>query len=242
MLKIEGRNAVREAILNGATIERLMASNNSKDKTFNEIIKLAKDHKIKIQFVDSNILNKYSATGKHQGLIAETTDFKYSTVKEILNSAREKNRDAFILILDGIEDPHNLGSIIRVCECFGVDGIIIGKNRACSVNETVIKTSAGATAHVKIAKVTNINQTIEELKKDNVWVYGCELGGEDINKVDFSGDVAVVIGSEGFGTSSLTLKLCDKIVTIPMCGKINSLNASVATGIAINTIFTKKNK
>jgi len=190
--------------------------------------------------VDMAILNKYSATNKHQGIIAETTEFKYSTVEEILSVSKNKQQDAFILILDGIEDPHNLGSIIRVAECFGVDGIIIGKNRACSVNETVIKTSAGATAYVKIAKVTNINDTIKYLKEQNVWVYACELGGEDIGKTDFSGNTAVVIGSEGFGTSKLTLKLCDKIVTIPMCGKINSLNAAIATGIAVNTIFTKK--
>lgn len=242
MLKIEGRNAVKEALLNGTTIERIWASKSSGDKTFNEIIKLAKDKKLKIQFVDNAVLNKYSATGKHQGIIAETTDFEYSTVEDIINVSRQQNKDAFILILDGIEDPHNLGSIIRICECFGVDGIIIGKNRACSVNETVIKTSAGATAYVKIAKVTNINHTIEYLKEQNIWVYGCELGGENINKTDFGGNTAIVIGSEGFGTSSLTKKLCDKIVTIPMCGKINSLNASVATGIAINQVFTFKNR
>jgi len=239
-MKIEGRNAVKEALLSGQNIEKIIASNNSKDKTFQEIINLAKSKKVKIQFVDMAILNKYSATNKHQGIIAETTEFKYSTVEEILSVSKNKQQDAFILILDGIEDPHNLGSIIRVAECFGVDGIIIGKNRACSVNETVIKTSAGATAYVKIAKVTNINDTIKYLKEQNVWVYACELGGEDIGKTDFSGNTAVVIGSEGFGTSKLTLKLCDKIVTIPMCGKINSLNAAIATGIAVNTIFTKK--
>jgi 23S rRNA (guanosine2251-2'-O)-methyltransferase len=239
-MQIEGRNAVKEAINSGATIEKIMASNSAKDATFAEIIRLAKSKKLKIQFVDNALLNKASQTGKHQGIIAVTTEFKYSTVADILDVSRKNGKDAFILILDGIEDPHNLGSIIRVCECFGVDGIIIGKNRACSVNETVIKTSAGATSYVKIAKVTNINQTIEELKNENVWVYGCELGGEDINNVDYSGNVAVVIGSEGFGTSKLTLKLCDKVVTIPMCGKVNSLNASVATGIAINTIYNKK--
>ena len=242
MLKIEGRNAVRESILNGVTIEKIWASKNSNDKAFNEVISLAKNKKLKIQFVDNTVLNKLSETGKHQGLIAETTDFKYSTVKEILDVSKKANKDAFILILDGIEDPHNLGSIIRICECFNVDGIIIGKNRSCSVNETVIRTSAGATAYVKIAKVTNINQTIEELKKENVWVYACELGGEDFNNTDYSGNTAIVIGSEGFGTSALTKKLCDKVVTIPMSGKINSLNASVATGIMINKVYSSKIK
>jgi len=238
MLKIEGRNAVREAILNGTTIEKIIASNGVKDNTFNEIIKLAKDKKIKIQFVDNVILNQQSKTGKHQGLIAISSDFSYSSVDDIIkNKLKEDN---FILILDGIEDPHNFGSIVRVCECFGVDGIIIGKNRACPVNETVIKTSAGATSYVKIAKVTNINDTIKKLQENNIWVYACELGGQDINKTNFSGNCAIVIGSEGFGTNALTKKLCDTVVTIPMCGKINSLNASVATGIAINTVYTKK--
>ncbi|MBQ4558294.1 MAG: 23S rRNA (guanosine(2251)-2'-O)-methyltransferase RlmB [Clostridia bacterium] len=238
MLKIEGRNAVREAILNGTTIEKIIASNGVKDNTFNEIIKLAKDKKIKIQFVDNVILNQQSKTGKHQGLIAISSDFSYSSVDDIIKNKHKE--DNFILILDGIEDPHNFGSIVRVCECFGVDGIIIGKNRACPVNETVIKTSAGATSYVKIAKVTNINDTIKKLQENNIWVYACELGGQDINKTNFSGNCAIVIGSEGFGTSALTKKLCDTVVTIPMCGKINSLNASVATGIAINTVYTKK--
>jgi len=238
MLKIEGRNAVREAILNGTTIEKIIASNGVKDNTFNEIIKLAKDKKIKIQFVDNVILNQQSKTGKHQGLIAISSDFSYSSVDDIIKNKHKE--DNFILILDGIEDPHNFGSIVRVCECFGVDGIIIGKNRACPVNETVIKTSAGATSYVKIAKVTNINDTIKKLQENNIWVYACELGGQDINKTNFSGNCAIVIGSEGFGTNALTKKLCDTVVTIPMCGKINSLNASVATGIAINTVYTKK--
>lgn len=242
MLLIEGRNAVREALRNGEKIENIMASKSTHNHTFQEIIGLAKAKKIKLQWVDNSTLDRTSKTGKHQGIIAETSDYDYSTLTEILNVSKTKGTEPFILVLDGIEDPHNLGSIIRVCECFGVDGIIIGKNRACNVNETVIKTSAGATAYVKIAKVTNINQAIEELKENNIWVYGCELGGEDINHTDFSGGVALVIGSEGFGTSALTLKLCDKRVTIPMCGHVNSLNASVATGIAINTIYTKKHQ
>lgn len=232
-MKVEGRNAVRELILNGSTIDKVLIQNNLHDNVIEEIIALLKSKKIRFQFVAQNILNNESVTKHHQGVIAFTSDFKYSTTEDILNFAKEKNEDPFILILDGIEDPHNLGSIIRVCECLGVHGIIIEKTRACQVNETVIKTSAGATSYVKVARVANINNEIEKLKKQNVWVYACELGGEDLTKTNLKGAVAIVIGSEGRGTGKLTLKLCDGIVTIPQFGKINSLNASVATGIVL---------
>lgn len=232
-MKVEGRNAVRELILNGSTIDKVLIQNNLHDNVIEEIIALLKSKKIRFQFVAQNILNNESVTKHHQGVIAFTSDFKYSTTEDILNFAKEKNEDPFILILDGIEDPHNLGSIIRVCECLGVHGIIIEKTRACQVNETVIKTSAGATSYVKVARVANINNEIEKLKKQNVWVYACELGGDDLTKTNLKGAVAIVIGSEGRGTGKLTLKLCDGIVTIPQFGKINSLNASVATGIVL---------
>ena len=232
-MKVEGRNAVRELILNGSTIDKVLIQNNLHDNVIEEIISLLKSKKIRFQFVAQNILNNESVTKHHQGVIAFTSDFKYSTTEDILNFAKEKNEDPFILILDGIEDPHNLGSIIRVCECLGVHGIIIEKTRACQVNETVIKTSAGATSYVKVARVANINNEIEKLKKQNVWVYACELGGDDLTKANLKGAVAIVIGSEGRGTGKLTLKLCDGIVTIPQFGKINSLNASVATGIVL---------
>lgn len=232
-MKVEGRNAVRELILNGSTIDKVLIQNNLHDNVIEEIISLLKSKKIRFQFVAQNILNNESVTKHHQGVIAFTSDFKYSTTEDILNFAKEKNEDPFILILDGIEDPHNLGSIIRVCECLGVHGIIIEKTRACQVNETVIKTSAGATSYVKVARVANINNEIEKLKKQNVWVYACELGGDDLTKTNLKGAVAIVIGSEGRGTGKLTLKLCDGIVTIPQFGKINSLNASVATGIVL---------
>ena len=232
-MKVEGRNAVRELILNGSTIDKVLIQNNLHDNVIEEIISLLKSKKIRFQLVAQNILNNESVTKHHQGVIAFTSDFKYSTTEDILNFAKEKNEDPFILILDGIEDPHNLGSIIRVCECLGVHGIIIEKTRACQVNETVIKTSAGATSYVKVARVANINNEIEKLKKQNVWVYACELGGDDLTKANLKGAVAIVIGSEGRGTGKLTLKLCDGIVTIPQFGKINSLNASVATGIVL---------
>ena len=228
-MKIEGRNAVLEALNSGATIEKLYVKQGAFDKVLQKIIDGARNNNVPIKFVNLETLDKMSETKHHQGVLAFSTEFKYSTVEDILN----ENPVPFILILDGIEDPHNLGSIIRVADCMGVSGIIIGKNRCCSVNETVIKVSAGATSYVKIAKVTNINTEIERLKEQNIWVYACELGGEDLTKANLSGKIAIVIGSEGKGVSHLTKKLCDGIVTIPQKGNVNSLNASVATGIVL---------
>lgn len=232
-MKVEGRNAVRELVLNGTTIDRVLIQNNLHDAVITDLVDLCKNRKIRFQFVNSNILNNESVTKHHQGVIAYTSEFKYSATEDILDYAKEKGEDPFILILDGIEDPHNLGSILRNCDCLGVHGVIIEKTRACQVNETVIKTSAGATSYVKVARVANINNEIEKLKKQNVWVYACELGGENLTKANLTGPVAIVIGSEGRGTGKLTLKTCDGTVTIPQFGKINSLNASVATGIIL---------
>ena len=239
-MKVEGRNAVRECIFSGSTIEKILVSNNLKDKVSNDLINLIKQKRLKLQFVGLETLNKESATKKHQGFIAFTSEYKYCTVDDILEVAKEKNEPNFILILDEIADPHNFGSIIRVCECLGVHGIIISKNRSCPVNETVIKTSAGAINYVKIAKVTNINTEIERLKKKDIWVYACELGGINIKVANLRGNIAIVIGSEGFGVSSLTKKLCDDIITIGMKGKVNSLNASVATGIVLNEVCNQR--
>ena len=228
-MKIEGRNAVIEALNSGTTIDKLYVKQGAFDKVLQKIIDLARNGNVPIKFVNNDAIDKMSDTKHHQGVIAFTTEFKYSTVEDILN----EKPVPFILILDGIEDPHNLGSIIRVADCMGVSGIIIGKNRCCSVNETVIKVSAGATSYVKIAKVTNINTEIERLKEKNIWVYACELGGDDLTKANLKGAIAIGIGSEGRGVSHLTKKLCDGIVTIPQKGNVNSLNASVATGIVL---------
>ena len=230
-MKIKGRNAVREALNSDTNILKIMASNSSKDKVLLDIINLARKKGVKVQLVDTKILDKECEN--NQGIVAITSEFKYSSVEEILEVAKQKNKPHFILILDGIEDPHNFGSIIRVAECLGVDWIIIQKNRACPVTDTVSKVSAGAIEHVKIAKVTNINTEIERLKEKNIWVYACELGGQDLDEANLSGDIAVVMGSEGKGVSALTRKLCDGVVTMKMYGKVNSLNVSVATGIVL---------
>lgn len=239
-MKIEGRNAVFEALVAGTPLDKILASNNSNDLKFNEIINLAKSKKIQIKFVSGDILNKESATSHHQGIIAYASELVYSTIDEIIEFAKSKNEKPFIVILDGIEDPHNFGSIIRVAECMGVHGIIFGKNRACQITETVIKTSAGAINHMKLARVTNINTEIEKLKEKNIWVFALELGGDNLSNFTAPDSVAIVIGSEGNGVSHLTKKLCDGVVSIEMKGKVNSLNASVATGIALYEISKKR--
>ena len=236
-MKIKGRNAVREALNSDVNIIKIMTGNSSKEKVLLDILNLAKKKGIKIQYLDNKILDRDCEN--NQGIIAETSEFKYSTVDDILNVAKQKNKPNFILILDGIEDPHNFGSIIRVAECLGVDGIIISKNRACPVNDTVSKVSAGAIEHMKIAKVTNINTEIERLKEQNIWVYACELGGIDLDTADLSGNIAIVMGSEGKGVSSLTKKICDGVVSMQMYGHVNSLNVSVATGIILYEIVRR---
>lgn len=239
-MRVKGRNAVREALNSNVNIIKIMASKSSKDRVFEELISFANSKHVKVQFVDNRVLD--SECDNHQGIIAITSDYEYSSVEEILNVARDKKEPNFILILDGVEDPHNFGSIIRVAECLGVHGIIISKNRACPVTDTVAKVSAGAIEHVKIAKVTNINTEIERLKKLGIWVYACELGGEDLDKADLSGNIAIVMGSEGRGVSRLTRELCDGIVTMDMRGKVNSLNVSVATGIVLYEAVRKRGK
>ena len=172
--------------------------------------------------------------------MAEVTDFKYSTVDEIL--ADKSPEGNFIVILDGVEDPHNFGSIIRVCDCAGVDGIIIENRHSCSVNETVYKTSCGAVNYVKIAKVGNINDIIKSLQKENIWVYAMEAHGEEISKTNLTGNIAIVMGSEGNGVSALTQKLCDGVVSLPMFGHVNSLNVSTATSAVVYEILRQRKK
>ncbi len=231
-MKVEGRNAVRELLTSSKPIDKILMQQN-KDSVLLQIEKLALSSGVRVQTVPTDVLNRESVTHRHQGVIATTSEFVYCDTLDIIAEAERKGEDVFIVILDGIEDPHNFGSIIRVCECLGVHGIIIGKNRACSVNETVIRVSAGAINHMKIARVTNINQEIEMLKSKGIWIYACELGGENLAQSKLTGKVGIVIGSEGKGVSTLTRKVCDGVVTIPMKGKVNSLNASVATGIVL---------
>lgn len=223
---ISGKNSVFEALSAGKTINKVLVDKASHDDMTHKIVMLCKNNHVRLDFVNKLQLDKLA--NHHQGVVAEVTDFVYTDVEDLL--ASDNN---FIVILDGVEDPHNFGSIIRVCDCAGVSGIIIGERRGVLVNETVYKTSAGAINHVKIAKVKNINDTIKMLKEKNIWVYALEAGGKDIYSTDLTGNIAVVMGSEGFGVSQLTRKLCDDTLSLPMFGKVNSLNVSTATSAVL---------
>lgn len=236
---IEGKNSVFEALKSGLTINKLMVQNNLNDNMSNQIIKMAKDKGIRIDFVNKDVLDK-KCSNRHQGFICDTTDFKYGEVEDILNKAESLNEDAFIVILDGIVDPHNFGAIIRTCECAGVHGVIIPEHRACAVNDTVVKTSAGATANMIIARVGNLNNIIEILQKEGIWVFGLEVGGHELTEANLKGKIALVIGSEGKGISRLTKEKCDDIITIKQKGQINSLNASVATAVAVYEVVRQR--
>ena len=232
-MKIIGRNAVTEAIKSGQTIDRLVAARDQRDSGAQKLINEAKSRGIKVFFYDKEVLDRESAGKKHQGFIAEVTDFKYCELEDILSYAKEKDEPPFIIILDGVEDPHNLGSILRVAECAGAHGVVIPRHRSVSVNDTVVKVSAGAASHIRVAKVTNINDAIDELKENNIWVYAADMDGESIYKTNLTGAIAFVIGGEGSGVKRLTKQKCDGVVSLPMRGKVNSLNASVATGAVV---------
>ena len=233
-MKIYGRNAIDEALKSGATIDRLLVRNGMRDAHGNRIVNEARDRGIRVIFRDAAALDRECPKGaNHQGFVAEVTDFKYSDLDDILALAEERGEPPFIVLLDGVEDPHNLGAIIRVAECAGVHGIVIPKHRSVSVNDTVVKVSSGAAQYMRVAKVTNINDAIKYLQERGVWVFAADMDGSDIYSANLSGAIAFVIGGEGSGVSRLTRELCDGIVALPMRGKVNSLNASVAAGIVI---------
>lgn len=232
-MKIEGRNAVTEALRGGTTIDRLLVEKGLKDSGAQRLIDEAKARGVKIFFRDRAAMDRESAGGRHQGFLAEVTDFVYSTLDDLLQSAKERGEPPFVVLLDGVEDPHNLGSILRVAECAGVHGVVIPRHRAVSVNETVVKVSAGAAAYVKVAKVANIGDAIDALKAQGLWVYAADMQGDSIYDTDLTGAVALVIGGEGKGVRPLTLKKCDGVVALPMRGKVNSLNAGVAAGVTV---------
>jgi len=240
--QIEGRNSVLELLDSDRDINKILIAKGERHGSINKIITLAKQKKIVIAEVEKQKLNAISETGNHQGVIAIVPPFNYVEVDDILNVAKSKNEDSFILILDGIEDPHNLGSIIRTAETAGVHGVIIPKRRACGVNATVSKTSAGAVEHVKIARVNNLNETIKYLKENDIWICGTDGEAKDYYyNQDLKGALAIVIGSEGFGMSRLVKENCDFLVKIPMKGMITSLNASVSAGIIMYEVVRQKN-
>lgn len=238
---VEGRNAVIEALRGERTIEQILIAKGDLEGAVNVILALAKEKGIVIKEVDRRKLDGMSTTGSHQGVIAITTPYNYCELEDILVSARNKGEDPFIIILDEIEDPHNLGSIIRTAEVCGAHGIIIPKRRNVGVTASVYKSSAGAVEYVKIAKVTNVNSAIDTLKKKGVWIYGADMDAREFSyQAKLKGPLALVIGSEGKGISRLTKEKCDNLVKIPMKGRVNSLNASVAAGILMYEVLKNR--
>lgn len=241
--QVEGRNAVIELLESGRDINKIFISNGEKHGSINKIISMAKQRKVLITEVNKSKLKEMAKTENFQGVIAIVPPFEYCDVDDILEEAKKKNEPPFIVILDGIEDPHNLGSIIRTAETAGVHGIIIPKRRAASVNSTVAKVSAGAVEYMKIARVNNLNETIKYLKDKGVWICGTDISTNTYyDKQDYTDPIAIVIGSEGFGMSRLVKENCDFLVKIPMKGNITSLNAAVSAGIVIyEAVKQKKN-
>ena len=237
-MKTEGRNAVIELLKTDKNIEKILLEKGAQG-SLGLIFAQARKKDVRVQFVDKKVLDKESETKRHQGVIAFTTDYEYYDLDDIL-AEKKSEKGGFIVLCDGIEDVHNLGSIIRVAECAGADGVVIPKSGSASVTESVIRISAGAAEHMKVAKVPNLNQVIEKLQNAGYWVYALEAGGEDIYKENFEGNVALVVGGEDSGVKRLTKEKCDKVLSLPLQGKVNSLNASVALGIAAYEVVRKR--
>lgn len=239
-LTIEGRNAVIEAFRSGKTIDKVFLLDGCQDGPIRTIAGLARKNDAIINYVDSKRLDQMSTTGKHQGVIAYCAAYEYAEVEDILEIARSKNESPFVFLLDGIEDPHNLGAIIRTANLCGAHGVIILKRNAAGLTATVAKASAGALNYTPVAKVTNMTKTIEELKKEGLWFVCADMGGESMYKLDLKGPMGLVIGNEGSGVSRLVRQQCDYIASIPMFGQIDSLNASVAAGVLAYEIVRQR--
>lgn len=237
---IEGRNAVIEAFRSGKTIDRLFILDGCQDGPIMTIKREATKHNTPVKYVAKERLDQMSETGKHQGVIAQAAAYEYAEVEDILQAARDKNEPPFIFILDNIEDPHNLGAIIRTANLSGAHGVIIPKNRAVGLTATVARTSAGALNYTPVAKVTNIAKTIEDLKKEGLWFVCADMGGTTMYQLDLKGPIGLVIGNEGEGVGRLVKEKCDMIASIPMKGDIDSLNASVAAGVLAYEIVRQR--
>lgn len=241
--KVEGRNSVLELLDSERDINKIFIQRGEKHGSINKIIAIAKEKKVIIVEVERNKLDEMSEGNNHQGVIAVVPPFNYASVEDILNEAKKRKEEPFVVILDGIEDPHNLGSIIRTAETAGIHGVIIPKHRSATVNATVSKVSSGAVEHMKIARVTNLVDTINYLKKNDIWVYGTDGEAKTYYyNQKLTGGTAIIIGSEGTGISRLVKENCDVLLKIPMKGKITSLNAAVSAGIVIYEAVKQKNK
>ncbi len=239
---IEGRNAVIEAFRAGKTVDKLFVLEHCKEGSMNTVLREAKKHDTIINYVKKERLDQMSETGKHQGVIAYIAAFEYATVDDILKKAEDKGEPPFVVILDDIEDPHNLGAIIRTANLAGAHGVIIPKHRAAGLTAPAVKASAGAVSYTPVAKVTNISKTIEELKDKGLWFVCADMGGTTMYDLDLKGPIGLVVGNEGKGVSRLVKEKCDFIASIPMFGDIDSLNASVATGVLAYEIVRQRMK
>ena len=237
---IEGRNAVLEAYRAGKTIDKLFVLDGCQDGPVRTIVREARKHDTILQFVAKERLDQMSKTGKHQGVIASAAAYEYAEVEDILNLAREKGEPPFIFLLDNIEDPHNLGAIIRTANLAGAHGVIIPKRHAVGLTATVAKTSAGALNYTPVAKVTNLGATMEELKKEGLWFVCADMGGTTMYDLNLTGPIGLVIGNEGEGVGRLVKEKCDYVASIPMKGDIDSLNASVAAGVLAYEIVRQR--
>ena len=235
---LTGRNPIREALKNNRDLEKLLVQKGELSGSAMEIVKTAKERKIPVQVVEKARLDEI--TPRHQGLIAFASAFSYSTVEDMLALAAERNEDPFLILLDGITDPHNLGAIIRSAECTGAHGVIVPVHRSVGLTPAAVKASAGAVEYIPIARVSNLNRTIEDLKKRNIWIYALTMNGKNYEDVSFEGGTAVVIGAEGEGISRLTEEKCDLSVSLPMKGHLDSLNASVAAGVVMYRIMSAR--
>ncbi len=239
--RLEGKNTILEALKADHPINRLYLEKDSKDAIIGRIFATARSKGIVVSFLEKSRLDQMSMTRNHQGVIADVAPHAYVEVQDILQKAKEKNQPPFILILDGITDPNNLGSIIRTAECAGIHGIILPKRRSASLSPVVSKVAAGAAEHIPIARVTNLTRTIEELKEAGLWILGTDAGGDTLyNRFDYQGPLAIVIGSEGEGISRLVRESCDVLLRIPMYGEINSLNAATACGLIVFEAAAKR--
>ncbi len=239
-LTIEGRNAVMEAFRAGKPIDKLFILDGCQDGSVRIIIREAKKHDTIINYVAKERLDQLSETGKHQGVVAYAAAYEYAEIEDMLALAREKGEAPFLILLDNIEDPHNLGAIIRTANLAGAHGVIIPKRRAAGLTATVAKVSAGALNYTPVAKVTNLGKTIEELKEKGMWFVCADMGGQTMYELNLKGSIGLVIGSEGEGVSRLVKEKCDFVASIPMKGNIDSLNASVAAGVLAYEIVRQR--
>ena len=239
-LVIEGRNAVLEAFRSGKPIDKVFVLDGCQDGPVRTIVREAKKHDTILNFVGKDRLNQISQTGRHQGVIAYAAAYDYATVEDMLALAKERGEDPFLVLLDNIEDPHNLGAIIRTANLAGAHGVIIPKRRAVGLTATVAKTSAGAINYPPVAKVTNLAKTMEELKEKGLWFVCADMGGESMYRLNLTGPIGLVIGNEGEGVGRLVKEKCDFVASIPMKGQIDSLNASVAAGVLAYEIVRQR--